>query len=44
MESLPEDANIHAKEYQLYLPDKEMLRRKLEEWSEETGLLREVEE
>ena len=33
--TLPEDANIHAKEYQLYLPDKELLRRKMAEWGEE---------
>ncbi len=33
--TLPRDANIHAKEYQLYLPDKELLRRMLEEWGEE---------
>ncbi len=32
--TLPKDSNIHAKEYQLYLPDKELLRRKLEEWGE----------
>jgi predicted nuclease of restriction endonuclease-like (RecB) superfamily len=30
--TLPKEANIHAREYQLYLPDKELLRRKLEEW------------
>ncbi len=35
--TLPQDANIHAKEYQLYLPDKELLRRKLEEWGDELG-------
>ena len=35
--TLPSDANIHAKEYQLYLPDKELLRRKLTEWGEEVG-------
>jgi predicted nuclease of restriction endonuclease-like (RecB) superfamily len=35
--TLPEDANIHAREYQLYLPDKELLRRKLTEWGEEVG-------
>lgn len=35
--TLPQDANIHAKEYRLYLPDKELLRQKLEEWSEEVG-------
>ena len=33
--TLPDDANIHAKEYQRYLPDKELLRQKLVEWSEE---------
>ena len=33
--TLPTDANIYAKEYQLYLPDKEDLRRKLVEWSAE---------
>ena len=27
------DANIHAKEYKLYLPSKEELRRKLLEWT-----------
>lgn len=30
--TLPGDANIHAREYQLYLPSKEELRQKLEEW------------
>lgn len=35
--TLPEDANIHAKEYQLYLPSKEELRQKLEEWAAEAG-------
>ncbi len=30
--TLPKDANIHAREYQLYLPDKEELRQKLMEW------------
>ena len=33
--TLPEDANIHAKEYRLYLPSKEELRRKLVEWTVE---------
>jgi len=33
--TLPKDTNIHAKEYQLYLLDKEVLRRKLEEWGDE---------
>jgi len=31
--TLPKDANIHAREYQLYLPSKEELRRKLVEWA-----------
>lgn len=30
--TLPKDANIHAREYQLYLPSKEELQRKLQEW------------
>ena len=30
--TLPKDANIHAREYQLYLPSKEELQRKLDEW------------
>jgi predicted nuclease of restriction endonuclease-like (RecB) superfamily len=33
--TLPRDANIHAKEYQLYLPSKEALRQKLLEWTQE---------
>ena len=28
----PKDANIHAKEYQFYLPSKELLQSKLLEW------------
>jgi predicted nuclease of restriction endonuclease-like (RecB) superfamily len=40
--TLPKEVNIHAREYQLYLPDKELLRRKLEEWSEEVERLRDV--
>ncbi len=35
--TLPKETNIHAREYQLYLPDKELLRRKLAEWGEEVG-------
>jgi len=35
--TLPKDANIHAREYQLYLPSKEELQQKLEEWIEEQG-------
>ena len=31
--TLPQDANIHAREYQLYLPSKEELRAKLVEWA-----------
>jgi hypothetical protein len=33
--TLPADANIHAQEYQLYLPSKETLREKLNEWVKE---------
>jgi len=33
--TLPEEANIHAREYQLYLPSKEELRKKLQEWAGE---------
>jgi len=32
--TLPENSNIYASEYQLYLPSKEELRQKLIEWSE----------
>jgi predicted nuclease of restriction endonuclease-like (RecB) superfamily len=35
--TLPKDANIHAREYQLYLPSKELLKRKLEEWLAAAG-------
>ena len=37
--TLPKDANIHAKDYQLYLPSKELLKAKLLEWvrAEEDG-------
>ena len=31
--TLPRDANVHAKEYRLYLPSKEELRRKLLDWT-----------
>ncbi len=31
--TLPDDANIHAREYQLYLPSKELLKAKLIEWT-----------
>jgi hypothetical protein len=37
--TLPKDANIHAREYQLYLPDKEELRQKLVEWGAEVERL-----
>ncbi|WP_296489225.1 PDDEXK nuclease domain-containing protein [Rhodoferax sp.] len=33
--TLPKDANIHAREYPLYLPSKEELQRKLAEWAAE---------
>jgi hypothetical protein len=35
--TLPQGANIHAREYQLYLPSKEVLQQKLQEWAEEAG-------
>ncbi|MDP3041721.1 MAG: PDDEXK nuclease domain-containing protein [Candidatus Omnitrophota bacterium] len=31
--TLPKDANVHAKEYRLYLPSKDELRRKLLDWT-----------
>ena len=36
--TLPKDANIHAREYQLYLPSKEELQRKLVEWAGDSPL------
>jgi predicted nuclease of restriction endonuclease-like (RecB) superfamily len=33
--TLPDDSNIYASEYNLYLPDKALLQRKLTEWVEE---------
>ena len=33
--TLPKDSNIYASEYNLYLPDKALLQRKLAEWVEE---------
>ena len=33
--TLPPDANIHAREYKLYLPSKALLRQKLLDWSRE---------
>lgn len=36
--TLPKDSNIFASQYELYLPDKELLQAKLQEWiAEETG-------
>jgi hypothetical protein len=35
--TLPKDANIHAREYKLYLPSKVELRKKLQEWAAEVG-------
>jgi hypothetical protein len=35
--TLPKDANIHAREYQLYLPSKTELKQKLVEWIEARG-------
>ena len=36
--TLPENANIYASEYKLYLPDKKMLQQKLKEWLAEEGV------
>jgi predicted nuclease of restriction endonuclease-like (RecB) superfamily len=33
--TLPKDANIYAAEYSLYLPDKKLLKQKLNEWTSE---------
>jgi phage terminase small subunit len=35
--TLPKDANIHASQYQLYLPSKEDLKQRLLEWAGEEG-------
>ncbi len=35
--TLPENANIYASQYQLYLPSKEELRQKLMEWAKENN-------
>jgi predicted nuclease of restriction endonuclease-like (RecB) superfamily len=35
--TLPKGANIHAREYQLYLPSKKQLRQKLLEWAGKAG-------
>ncbi|GHV13418.1 hypothetical protein AGMMS49938_07960 [Fibrobacterales bacterium] len=37
--TLPENANIYATEYNLYLPDKSLLQQKLVEWTEEFNAL-----
>ena len=34
--TLPKDSNIFASQYQLYLPDKKLLQKKLQEWSLES--------
>ena len=33
--TLPENSNIYAHEYSLYLPDKDMLQQKLSKWMQE---------
>lgn len=35
--TLPKDSNIFASKYQLYLPDKKILKEKLKEWMEDAG-------
>jgi YhcG PDDEXK nuclease domain len=35
--TLPKDANIHARAYQLYLPSKDELQQKLQEWAGEVA-------
>ena len=35
--TLPKDANIYASKYELYLPDKKVLQKKLKQWLEEEG-------
>jgi predicted nuclease of restriction endonuclease-like (RecB) superfamily len=40
--TLPDDANIYASEYSLYLPDKQLLQQKLTEWTEEFNQGREL--
>ena len=37
--TLPKDANIYASQYQLYLPDKKLLQKKLEQWLSEDAEL-----
>jgi predicted nuclease of restriction endonuclease-like (RecB) superfamily len=41
--TLPDNANIYASQYQLYLPSKEELKRKLIEWSDTAPEISEVE-
>ena len=41
--TLPKDANIYASAYQLYLPDKTVLQRKLKEWIDEFDAKQELE-
>lgn len=36
--TLPQDANIYASEYKLYLPDKKLLQDKLRQWIEEADI------
>jgi len=36
--TLPRDANIHAREYELYLPSKELLKAKLIEWTRQESM------
>ena len=36
--TLPKNANIHAREYQLYLPSKELLKAKLLEWTQQESM------
>jgi predicted nuclease of restriction endonuclease-like (RecB) superfamily len=38
--TLPQDANIHAREYRLYLPGKEELKKKLLEWVKDAETVR----
>jgi len=35
--TLPENSNIYASEYSLYLPDKHLLQKKLAQWVKEFG-------
>ena len=42
--TLPKDANIYASAYQLYLPDKAVLQRKLKEWIDEFDEKQELED